>query len=385
MSVTQLAPWDARGDRMVPRAPCFGGIPGTPMVPSGHLPACRGREAPRWPAGCSSWGRSATRNQTWVTLWQIAPQQGHPAQGVTKTWLPGDGRGQQPEAVQGGEWGRVCTHRGHRTPWVTGAVALVVVEPQGVAVPRCSPLHLHDHLLRPRGDLQPGHCARGGSGHTASSTTRPAPWHRAWHPGGHPHPQHPPHRAPQGTRAKVGGSWHRHGQGMPALTLALGDSSLCRGPRAVCGDRGSVGGETGDTAAGHAGGSPGTRCRWLNLRRLCELVYAVTWSSEPSGASKHRKVTQPWAGKPPPRCGEALALLAPTSPGHGEWDHCAMEMCLYQHPPHQAPQCLGHPPVAPHTYVPGVGQAPRVPWAPRPPRPRSARRRTCARRAAADR
>lgn len=206
-------------------------------------------------------------------------------------------------------------------------MALVAVEPQGVAVPRCSSLHLHDHLLQPRGDLQPGHCAGGGSRHTASSTTRPTPQHRAWHPGGHPHAQHPLPRAPQGTRAKVGGSQHCHGQRMPALTLALGDSSLCRGPRAVCRDRGSVGGETEDAAAGHAGGSPGTRCCWLSLWRLCELVYAVTWSSEPGGASKHRKVTQPWAGKPPPHCGKALALLAPTSPGHGEQDHRATEMC----------------------------------------------------------
>lgn len=135
----------------------------------------------------------------------------------------------------------VCTHCGHCVPRPAGIVALVVVEPEGVAVPLHGPLHLHDHLLRPQGDLQPGHCAGGSSGHLAPGTTRPGEWHRALRPGGHPLPQHPPPRAPQGRAPRQGGSQHCQGRGMPAPTLALGDGSLCRRPRAVCGDKGSVG------------------------------------------------------------------------------------------------------------------------------------------------
>lgn len=89
-------------------------------------------------------------------------------------------------------------------------------------------------------------------------------------------------------------------------------------PRATSSLRGQGVSRQGGTvaaAAGHAGDSPGTRCHWLSLRGLCELIYAVTWSSEPSGASKHRKVTQPWAGKPPPRCGEAPAPPSTHLPG----------------------------------------------------------------------
>lgn len=52
-----------------------------------HPPAGRGRAAPRRLARCSSWGCSATGNQTWVTRWQIAPRWCHPAQGYP---LPGD-------------------------------------------------------------------------------------------------------------------------------------------------------------------------------------------------------------------------------------------------------------------------------------------------------
>lgn len=63
VTATQLAPWDAKGGCVVPRVPCFGGIPATPLLPSGHPPACRGRAAPRRLAGCSSWGRSATRTR----------------------------------------------------------------------------------------------------------------------------------------------------------------------------------------------------------------------------------------------------------------------------------------------------------------------------------
>lgn len=64
-----------------PEPLCFGSSPVTPAVPSGYPPAGRGRAAPHWPAGCSSWGRSATGNQMWVTPWEIAPRQGHPAWG----------------------------------------------------------------------------------------------------------------------------------------------------------------------------------------------------------------------------------------------------------------------------------------------------------------
>ena len=160
-----------------------------------------------------------------------------------------------------------------------------------------------------------------------------------------------------------GGSQHCYSRGTPAPTLALGDSSLCRGPRAVCGDRGSVGRGDGAAAAGHAGGSPGTCCRWLSLWLLRELMYAMTWSSEPSGASKHRKVTQPWAGKPPPRCGKAPAPPTPTSLGHGEQDYRATEMRWCPHPHLHAPQCLGtasagdtHPRCPTSTYQELAGQ-----------------------------
>lgn len=157
---------------------------------------------------------------------------------VTQTWLPGGQRGDSGRSLaKAGSGEGVYTHRSHRAPRPNGAMALVVVEPQCVAVPCRGPLHLHHHLLRPRGHLHPGHCTGGGSGHLAPSTACPAqgmaPQHRAWHSGGHPLPQHPPPTAPQWTRC--------HGQGTPTPTLALGDSSLCRGPRAVCGDRGSAG------------------------------------------------------------------------------------------------------------------------------------------------
>lgn len=115
------------------------------------------------------------------------------------------GGGQQPENRQGGGSGNgVHTHHGHCTPWPTGAMAIVVVEPERVAVPRCSPLHLHNHLLLPQGDLQPGHCIRGSSGHPAPDTTRPAPRHRAWHPQGHSHHRYPLPSSPRGMQTNAG-------------------------------------------------------------------------------------------------------------------------------------------------------------------------------------
>lgn len=172
---------------------------------------------------------------------------------------------------------------------------------------------------------------------------------------------------------------------MPAPTLALGDSSLCCRPRTICGDSESVGRGAGTTAGGTCRGSPGTRCCWLSLCRPREFTYAETRSSEPSGASKHRKITQPWAGKPPPRCGEAPAPPAPTSLGHGNGtptpQRCADGSAHI--PSAQGLTVLGHPPPVPHIYIPRSGRAAWGPRVPRPPRPHSGMRRTRAQRAAA--
>lgn len=230
-----------------------GGV--TQCPPAGHPPAGRGRAAPRRPAHCSSWGCSATGNQTQGRpVANRIPGRVTPPRGpspstlpVTQTQLPrdkGEDSGQSLARVAEVRE-EVHTHHGHCVLQPAGAVALVVVEPEGVAVPCCEPLHFHDHLLWPRGDLEPGHCTRGGSGHPAPGTPCLPPQHRARHPRGHPLPQHPQPSTPQQT---------------PPPTLALGDSSLRHGPRTVCRDRESAGRGDGDTAAGQAGGSPGTTC-----------------------------------------------------------------------------------------------------------------------------
>lgn len=219
----------------------------------------------------------------------------------------------------GGSGNGVHTHCGHRTPWPTGAMAVVVVEPECVAVPCCSPLHLHNHLLLPREDPQPGRCIRGNSGHPAPGTACPAPWHRAWHPQGPSHPRYPLPALPRGCKPRQGDASTYLGTG--------GQQPLLQAMNNLWGQR--VSGQGGlRPLQGTCRGSPGTRCCWLSLCRPREFMYAETWSSEPSGASKHRKITQPWAGKPPPHCGEAPAPPAPTQlPGARERDPHTTEMC----------------------------------------------------------
>lgn len=68
----------------------------------------------------------------------------------------------------------------------------------------------------------------------------------------------------------------------------------------------------------------------------------------------------------PPHNRDAL-VPAPTSPHAAVPGDC---------------RCGGHPSPAPCLYIPGVGQAAQGPGVPRPPRPRSGRRHTCAQRAA---
>lgn len=116
------------------------------------------------------------------------------------------------------------THRHHRAPRPAGAVAVVVVEPQGVVEPHRRRLHLHQHRLGSQGDLQPGHCAR-----EAQGTPRRAPQHLPAAATGMARPGggvgDPPSAPAPGTET-------------PAPTLALRDGDLGIGPRAVCGDRG---------------------------------------------------------------------------------------------------------------------------------------------------
>lgn len=194
-------------------------------------------------------------------------------------------------------------------------MALVVIEPEGVAVPWHHPLHLDDDLLRSRGDLQSGRCSTGHST-TAQGTA----------PQASPSPS-----PPTSTTQPSTGNMH---QGVGVTIAYLGTGGQRSVPQAMSSlwDRVSAG--TGGMVLPHWGawgGSPGTLCRWLSLRWPCVVVYAVTRSSEPSGASKHRNVTQPWAGKPPPRCGNAG-----TGPPATEMHRC-------QHP--QCPVTLGdtHP------------------------------------------
>lgn len=157
--------------------------------PAQLLPAGRGRAAPPPVAHCSSWARSVTKSETWVT--HSTP----PRRGVTAAVVGQEGAG---------------THRCHRASRPAAAVAVVVVEPQGVVELHGGHPHLHQHRRQPRGHLQPGHCMR-----AAQGTPRQVP-------------QCPPHH-----RALPAGS---PGAEPRAPTLALRDGSPGSGPRAVCRD-----------------------------------------------------------------------------------------------------------------------------------------------------
>lgn len=148
--------------------------------------------------------------------------------------------GQWPEPGQGRKWGRglyspqspcAPTQRRHGSGCGRAAVCSCALPrpPAPAPPPPSAPGTPPSWALHQRWLRAPG------TKHRLPSTPAQgmAPRHRAWHSGGHPLPQHPPPTAPQGMRC--------HGRGTQAPTLALGDSSLCHGPRAVCGDRGSAG------------------------------------------------------------------------------------------------------------------------------------------------
>lgn len=160
-------------------------VHGTALLPATRCGSPRGKLPPAGsPRGICSQGT-------------LSQQTAYNTDMASREW----GGGQRPGRGSGNG---VHTHHGHHTPWPTGAMAMVVVEPECVAVLYCSPLHLHNHLLLPWGDPQPGHCVRGSSSHPVPGTACPAPWHGAQHPQGHSHPWCPLPGSPQGMQTEAG-------------------------------------------------------------------------------------------------------------------------------------------------------------------------------------
>lgn len=177
-----------------------------------------------------------------------SPSLGRPAPGgpspsalpVTQTQLPGDGGSGQSLAKVGGQGRGLYSLRSPRAPTrrhrgsgcgrARGSSCALPRPPAPRRPPPSAPGRPAAWALRRRQLRAPG------TQHHPPSTVAQgaAPW-------GSPSPSAPTAQSSSGTCAKAGGSQHCHGWGMPAPTLALGNGSLCRRPRAVCGDKGSVG------------------------------------------------------------------------------------------------------------------------------------------------